>query len=209
MDSKPEKPESREPVKVNEAVIQCPVCGKHTLRVEDYLYEIPMIGKVILTTGKCSNCGYRFNDVRLAEAQEPRKILLNVEKAEDLNALVVRASSASILIPELGMSMTPGPASEGFITTVEGVLERFLEALTAACSSPDADKEACEKAKRLIEDAKEGKLKFTLVLVDPEGVSTIVSSKARVEPVSKKELEELGYIVTNAPGEESSESGKN
>ncbi|OWJ55750.1 hypothetical protein Pdsh_00310 [Pyrodictium delaneyi] len=176
-------------------IIECPVCKEKSLKIEDYLYNMPIIGKVILTSGKCSTCGYKFNDVRLAEAGKPRKLVLKIERPEDLNALVVRASSASILIPELDLSMIPGPASEGFITTVEGVLERFLEAVDAACADPEADKTACEKARNMIEEAKQGKRKFTLVIVDPEGVSAIVSDKAREEPVSKEELAKLGYIV--------------
>ena len=189
---------AREPVKINGAIVQCPVCKKATLKIEDYLYDMPVVGKVILSSGKCSSCNYKFNDVRLAEAHKPRKIILYIEKPEDLNALVVRSSSASILIPEFEMSMTPGPASEGFITTVEGVLERFLEAIDVACADPDTDKSACEKARRIIEEAKEGKREFTLVIVDPEGVSAIVSDKAKTEPVSKKELARLGYIVADS-----------
>jgi len=188
---------AKEPIKINEAVVQCPACKKTTLKIEDYLYDMPVVGKVILSSGKCSNCNYKFNDVRLAEAHEPRKIILHVERPEDLNALVVRSSSASIVIPELEMSMTPGPASEGFITTVEGVLERFLEAIDVACADPDADRSACERARRTIEEAKEGKRKFTLVIVDPEGVSAIVSDRAKTEPVSKDELARLGYIVAD------------
>ncbi len=181
--------------KLSEQRIKCPSCGKETLIVTDYLYEMPYIGRVILSTGKCENCGYKYSDVRLAEAKEPGKIVLKVQHPEDLNALVVRSSSASILVPELGLEMLPGPASEGFITTVEGVLERFLEALEAACNSPDSDQKACEEARRKITEAKEGKRTFTLVVVDPEGVSTIVSPKARRLPVSKDELRRLGYIV--------------
>jgi zinc finger protein len=190
-----DEPSSTSLEKLREEIIQCPVCGKKTLRIEDYLYEVPYVGKIIITKAYCSNCGYRFTDVRLYQARKPGKIVFPVEKPEDLNVLVVRSASAAVVIPELGLSMTPGPASEGFITTVEGILNRFLEALHAACNSPDADKEACKKMEKTILDAKEGKLRFTLVIVDPEGVSTIVSEKARREPVTKEELEELGYVV--------------
>jgi zinc finger protein len=180
-----------EPVKINEMTVECPVCRRPTLKVEDYLYDMPLVGKVILTVGKCSNCGYRFTDVRLAEAQGPRKIVFKVEKPEDVNVLVVKASTAAVIIPELNLKMIPGPAATGFISTVEGVLERFLEALEAACSSPDADKEACRRAREMITAAKEGKIKYTLVIVDPEGVSAILSDKAIVERISSEEAEKL------------------
>ncbi|ABM81091.1 ZPR1 zinc finger domain-containing protein [Hyperthermus butylicus] len=193
--TRPEKQHREKLVKINELVVECPVCSRKTLRIEDYLYDMPLVGKVLLTSAKCNSCGYRFTDVRLAEAHGPRKIVYRVEKPEDLNVIVVKASSASIVVPELDLKMMPGPAATGFITTVEGVFDRFLEALEAACSSPDADREACKRARKLILDAKEGRVKFTLVIVDPEGISAIVSEKARVEPVKREELEELGYIV--------------
>ena len=187
--------QGRGPVKVGESVLRCPVCGRETLRVEEYIYEVPLIGKVVLTTGRCSSCGYRYSDARLAEAREPGKVVYRVEKPEDLNALVVVSSSATVLIPELGLESKPGPAAQGYITTVEGVLDRFLEALEAACSDPGADRRACEEARKRITEAKEGRRPFTLVIVDPEGVSAVASEKARREPVSKEELRELGYIV--------------
>ncbi len=190
--------QERGPKKIREEVLTCPVCGKPTLKIEEYLYEVPHVGKVILASGKCSSCGYKFSDVRLFEAKKPGKIIYRVESPEDLNALVVRSASASILIPELGLRMVPGPASEGFITTVEGVLDRFLEALHAACADPSADKKACKEMEEKINAAKEGRIKFTLVIVDPEGVSEVASPKAQRAPVTRKELEELGYVV--APG---------
>jgi zinc finger protein len=182
---------SIEPVKINEMVVECPICRRPTLKIEDYLYDMPLVGKVILTSGKCSTCGYRFTDVRLAEAQGPRRIVFRVEKPDDVNVLVVKASTAAVIIPELKLKMIPGPAATGFITTIEGVLERFLEALEAACSSPDANQEACRKAKEMITAAKEGKIKYTVVIVDPEGVSAILSDKAIVEQISAEEAEKL------------------
>ena len=182
------------PVKIGESKIRCPVCGNE-MTIEDYIYTVPRLGKIVISSGRCPRCGYKYSDVRLAEAGEPRKIIYRVESPEDLNALVVRSSSAAVLVPELGLEMLPGPASEGFITTVEGVLERFLEALEAACSAPDADREACRRAREMIEKAKRGEEKFTLVIVDPEGVSAVDSDKAVVTSVDKKELRELGYVV--------------
>jgi zinc finger protein len=87
------------PKKILEYSVECPVCGR-SMKVEDYLYEVPRIGKVIISTGRCSYCGYRWSDVRLAEPRKPRKIIYRVEKPGDENALIVRASSASRPCPE-------------------------------------------------------------------------------------------------------------
>ncbi len=174
--------------KLGEMAVRCPSCGREELVLEDYLYDVPHVGRVILTSGRCRHCGYKFNDIRLAEARHPRRLVLRVEGPDDLNALVVRASSSSILIPELGLEMKPGPASQGFITTVEGVLARFLEALHVACSSPDADREACKRKEAEIVEAMRGRRSFTLVLEDPEGVSTVASSKVVEEPLKTEDV---------------------
>jgi zinc finger protein len=46
---------------------------------------------------------------------------------------------------------------------------------------------------RKIERAKEGRLKFTLVLKDPFGNSAIVSEKARRRRIGKRELSRLKF----------------
>ncbi len=184
--------------KLREERVRCPLCGKNTLVVTDYLYEVPYVGKVILSVGRCSSCGYSFRDIRTYEAREPGKIVYRVESEDDVNTLLVKSASASVIIPELGLSMTPGPASEGFVTTIEGLLDRFLEALQLACKDESADKEKCREMEEKIKAAKAGRLRFTVVIVDPEGVSTIASPKAKRTSVTREELEELGYIVAQS-----------
>ncbi len=173
-------------VKIGEVTITCPACGSKTLQITDYLYDIPLIGKVIISTGKCTKCGYKYSDVRLAESNPPRRIVLRVTSQSDLNALVIRASTASVIIPEAGLEMHPGPASQGFITTIEGILERFKEAIELACKDPGADKRKCKELLSWIEEAKNARKEFTVIIEDPEGASTIISEKARIEPLSKQ-----------------------
>ena len=79
--------------------------------------------------------------------------------------------------------MHPGHASQGFITTVEGVLERFREAVETACKDLEVDQKKCREILSWVEEAKKARRKFTLVIEDPEGVSTIMSPRAIVEPL--------------------------
>lgn len=150
---------------------KCPACGSRGLLIEDYLYEIPRIGRVVLSTGKCRFCGYRYTDVRVVEAKEPRRIIYSVERPEDLNALVIRASTATIRIPEIGAEIKPGPAAQGFITTIEGVLQMFKDVLEFLCQ--DKKNQTCIEKLEWLNRAIDGKKKFTLVIEDPDGVSTI------------------------------------
>ena len=180
-----------EPVKLHEEVTKCPVCGKETLHLTAYVYEVPMVGSVTMTVGKCTSCGFTFRDVRVAEEKQPQRLILEVEKPDDLNILVVRAPSATVkvsgLVEEGDLEMKPGPIADGFITTVEGVLHRFKEILDFLCEEPEVDREKCMKVKRALEEAIEGKRRFRLILEDPEGVSAIASQKVKVEPLKPSE----------------------
>ncbi len=169
--------------KLLESTVKCPICNYNEMKIVDYLYEMPYLGKVLLSAGKCPRCGFKFNDVRVFEASNPKKIIFKVDKPEDLNALIVRASSASIKIPELGLELTPGPTAQGFITTIEGLLYMFKEITEFLCSQPDADKRACEKRLKEITEAIDGKRTFTLIVLDPKGVSKIVHEKVVEEPL--------------------------
>ena len=174
----------REPQLILEETAVCPVCGKRTLKLRFYLYEVSYFGKILLTTGMCSNCGYRYRDVRLAEALEPKKIIVRVEGERQLRYLMVKAASAAVFIPERSYEMIPGPASVGFITTVEGILHRFREVLDVGCSAEDADKELCERERRWLERAIDGLEKFTMVICDYEGGSAVKGEPGYVEELS-------------------------
>ncbi|MCE4627941.1 MAG: ZPR1 zinc finger domain-containing protein [Desulfurococcales archaeon] len=161
------------PQLLSDEVLVCPVCGKRTFRVRSFLYEASYFGKLLITTGECSSCGYKFRDVRLAEASEPKRIAVSVEGERQLRYLLVKSAASAVLIPERGYEMIPGPASMGFITTVEGILHRFREILEVACKGGDADEELCESERRWIERAIDGKERFTLVICDYEGGSAV------------------------------------
>lgn len=173
--------------KIGEMEARCPACGRPGLKIEDYLYYMPLVGKIMLSTGRCNYCGYRYNDVRVLKARSPQRIIYQVEVPEDLNALVIRASTATIRIPELGGEIKPGPAAQGFITTIEGVLHMFKDIAEFLCNGSDADREICEEKLKWINDAGNGKVKFTFIIDDPEGVSMVIgkTKKPRIEPLEE------------------------
>jgi len=160
-----------EPVLLYSGKTRCPVCGRETLEVKEYLYEVPYFGRILIATGKCSNCGFSYRDVRLAETTKPKKIVVKVNGEKELRYLLVKSAYAYLYIPEVGYEMVPGPASTGFISTVEGVLHRFKEALDIACKEGGED---CERHYKWLEEAIEGKRPFTLVICDYEGASKVI-----------------------------------
>ena len=102
--------------------------------------------------------------------------------------LMVKAASAAVFIPERNYEMIPGPASVGFITTVEGILHRFREVLEVGCSAGDADEEVCEQERRWLDRAIDGLEKFEMVVCDYEGGSVIKGDPEYVREVPLDEF---------------------
>lgn len=149
---------------------RCPVCDSEGLEISDYVYEVPYFGKIMIEVWKCSSCGYKKSDVSTLEHRGEVKIVFSVKEPRDLNALVVKSSTANIEIPELGVEIFSGPAAQGYITTIEGLLERVLDNTPSECFEENSHcSEFVEKVKR----AMNGEISFTVVLTDPYGKSAI------------------------------------
>ena len=134
----------------------------------------------------CASCGYRHTDVMVLEEREPARYTLTIESAEDMYIRVIRSSSATMVVPELGIEVTPGSEAQGFVSNVEGVLMRMEEAVRTAqrwAESEEAKRRAEELLRRIAE-IKAGKRKATLIISDPTGNSAIVSEKARKEALT-------------------------
>ncbi|ACL10550.1 ZPR1-related zinc finger protein [Desulfurococcus amylolyticus 1221n] len=168
------------PVKFNEYTGKCPVCGGLMVYV-DYVYRIPYYESVLITTGECSSCGYKYRDVRLTDQKEPRRIIYRVEKPGDERALVIRSSGSILLIPELGLSIEPGPFSQGFITTVEGLIMDFAEKTRFLCEEDKEKKAECDIVMEKLAKARDGLISYTVIIEDKTGLSDIVSGKTIYE----------------------------
>ncbi len=162
-------------------LLTCPVCKKKSLNQTATSISIDYFGEVIILTQKCSNCGYKHVDVFPAEIKEPSEYLLEVKTKDDLYAKVVRSSSGEVRIPELGLEMTPGPAAQGFITNVEGILMRFENILEGRLVT-ESDEKKRNKIKSILKKIKmtrDLKIPFTIILKDKYGNSAIASKNAR------------------------------
>ncbi len=178
----------------------CPVCKKTTLLFSMLTREIPYFGKVLILSSKCSSCGFKHNDVFNLEIKEPTEFRVEVKNEEDLMIRVIRSSSGTVIVPELGIKIEPGPQCQGAITNVEGVLRRIEKVLKYQARVQKGKK--LERVKKLLEKIKrmiEGKEKFTLIIKDPLGNSGIISKKAKKRKLKKSEISKLktGYILFN------------
>ena len=157
----------------------CQMCGKNELTLREEEVDIPYFGRVFILSLDCSACGYRVSDVEPAEKKEPCKFTLEVNSEDDLNIKVVKSGEATIKIPHV-ITMTPGPASEGYITNVEGLLEKVKRIIESAAESED-DPAAKKKAKNITKKLNKvlvGREKLKIILEDKSGHSAIISDKA-------------------------------
>jgi len=133
--------------------------------------------------------------VSLVAAGEPSIIRARIVSRKDLAMKVVRSSSATIRIPKLGVVIRPRVSAEGFITNVEGVLNRVQQVLEGVTPSlPPKRKSRAKKVLMNLKKARQGKLSFVLELRDPSGHSGIAGSdmtRIKKKPMPRKELEEL------------------
>jgi len=173
--------------------VKCPVCGVQSLTEQETKYDVGYFGPVLLTTIVCANCSFKHSDVICLNVQEPSSISASIEDSEDLKMSVVRSSNAIIQIPELGVLITPGPTAEGFISNVEGVLER-VEQVTRMLVRDPKRRDRAERFLQRIKEARDGRIKFTLIIKDPLGNSAIIAKdkrKVKRRKLTKREIEKL------------------
>ena len=163
-----------------QSVVQgrCPYCEREI----QYLYQtenIPYFSDILIVSARCE-CGYRHADTMVLADSEPARWELRVEEPEDLMVRVVRSASARVEIPELGVEIDPGPACEGFVSNVEGVLDRIDSVVAGVLTWAEwEERENALALRERIGWAREGRLPVTLSIEDPTGNSAIVSEKAK------------------------------
>lgn len=157
---------------------RCPYCEREI----QYLYQtenIPYFSDILIVSGRCE-CGYRHADTMILGEAEPARWEIQVESPEDLAVRVVRSASGTIRIPELGVEIDPGPACEGFVSNVEGVLTRIDDVVAGVLTWAEGEeRENALLLRERIELARAGSLPFSLSIEDPTGNSAIVSARAR------------------------------
>ena len=157
----------------------CPMCKQKTLTLMEDEREIPYFGKVYLFSMTCSNCKYHVADVESVENKEPCKLSVEITSEEDMKIRVVKSSNGTVKIPRI-MTIEPGPAAQGYITNIEGLLNRAKYAIETAKDNAE-DKSEQKKAKNLlkkIQKIKWGQESITINIDDPTGNSAIISEKA-------------------------------
>lgn len=172
---------------------ECPCCGRNSLENSFTSLNIPYFSEIFLVKFHCSLCGYTVRDFLSTRYGKPIRCTYKIKNEKELAARVIRAATGTIRIPELGTVIEPGPASQAFVTNIEGVVTNILDIAETArkWAESEDDKRNCDLAIENIKKAKSGELPFTLILEDPFGNSMIIAkdqSNVRVEELTEKEL---------------------
>ena len=171
--------------------LECPSCSAKASLVQN-IRNIPNFGEMMLTHLYCS-CGFKYSDAMSLEFKQPVQYEVKINNEKDLSVKMIRSSSGTIRIPELGVEIEPGPAAEGYFTNIEGLLDRVEQAGRVIKNSAQ-EKEELEAARAgldKIEAARNGKIPFTVIVLDPFGNSALVGEGVKRRELSQKEAAQL------------------
>ena len=175
----------------------CPICfSDEGLTMIAHTSEIPYFGEHTQLTILCPSCGWKHTDFIPAEGKKPGAFSLEIEGIEMLSVRIIRSSSCTIKIEELGLEVEPGGATTGYVSNIEGVLNRFQGAVEMIYrqAKTSEEKETIGKCEALLEKinlVKNGNLMVEITLLDPMGHSQILHENAVSRDLTEKELEEL------------------
>lgn len=157
----------------------CPFCHTNNLILSEQVVEVPYFNKLYLFSMQCNHCHVKKSDVEALEKKESSRFTLEVTGEEDMNIRIVRSSEATIKIPHV-TTITPGMGAEGYITNVEGLLQRVKQQIDVV-REEEEDKSTKKKAKNLVKKLQRvmfGQEKLKIIIEDPTGNSAIISPKA-------------------------------
>jgi len=157
----------------------CPICHQKTMTLMEEEIEVPYFGKTFLFSMTCSSCKFHKADVEAQEKKEPCKYTIDISSEKDMSIRIIKSAEATVKIPHI-MTIEPGTASEGFITNVEGLLNRVKKQIESY-KETEEDEDLKKKAKNMIKKltrAMWGQDTLKIIIEDPSGNSAIISEKA-------------------------------
>lgn len=142
--------------------------------------NIPHFKDVIIMSTVCDHCGYRSNEVKTGGEipEKGRKITLKVTDPDDMARDILKSETCGLTIPDLNLDLTPGTLG-GRFTTIEGLLTQVYDELHTRVFSQTSDSMDDETKQRWgsffakLQDATQGRIGFTIIMVDPLASSYI------------------------------------
>jgi zinc finger protein len=165
----------------------CPMCNKKTLTLLESDAEVPYFGKMYVFSMDCSSCNFHKADVEAEQVKEPSRFTFEINSEDDMKVRVVKSSAATVKLPHV-MTITPGPASNGYITNVEGIMNRVKSVIeeTRDTAEEDTDRKKAKNLLKKLQNVMWGREALKLIIEDPTGNSAIISEKAVKEKIKGK-----------------------
>jgi len=169
------------------------------MRTVETIYDDPAFGELLLSSRNCDRCGYRNVDIQYLVSRGPIRVIYEVTDDQDVSkTYLFRSRTARIYSPELGFSIDPGPEAESMVTTVEGLLLRMRDVAERMIVLNDEEEVVSRLREFMVklDDALKGRMRFSVIIEDPEGNSMIRPPEGREGRLVKMPLN-----VTSPPQE--------
>jgi zinc finger protein len=160
----------------------CPICHKNALTLMERQTEVPYFGNLLVFSMSCRECKFHKADVECTTQKDPCKYTLEIQKEDDIKARIIKGSQATVKIPHI-TTITPGPASNGYVTNVEGIFNRVKHQIEHARDAAEDNAEK-KKAKNLLKKITKimwGQEKQKIIIEDPSGNSAIIHDRVEVK----------------------------
>jgi len=160
----------------------CPYCREKSLEIREVVHRQPYLGRTLIVSRNCKKCGFKKTEIVPLNPRKRRIVAFKMSGREDLYVKILRTSTATVLLPELGAAIDPGVDAPYFVTNIEGLLSRIedaLERIRVLEISQEGESEIV-KIKRLIREIKEGRRSLTIIIDDPIGLSDIFAPPGKV-----------------------------
>ncbi len=177
--------------------VSCVVCGHDGgISMLAHTEEIAYFGEHTQVTLTCPGCGWRQTDFIPAEAREGGCHTYHIDSSDDLQIRVIRGSACTVRLVELDLEVRPGSHSTGYVSNIEGVLNRFQEVIdmVARQATSEGNQNAISELTSLTEamlEIRDGQRGATLELLDPHGHSMILNDNAEFRALTPEETEDL------------------
>ena len=192
--------------------IPCPICQiQGEVYMIAHIDEIPYFGEHTQVTVMCHSCGWKQTDFIPAEGKKAGCWSLVLTDKNHLKSRVVRSSSCTVRVPELDLQVNPGSSSTGYVSNVEGVVNRFLEVINMVLrdlqnevSIKLVEQQSADLTQTMTEITQleelihvltnigaEDAQPITLELLDPHGHSMIIDDSATERELTDEEIEIL------------------
>ena len=177
--------------------VSCVICGfDEGLSMLAHTEEIAYFGEHTQVTLTCPGCGWRQTDFIPAEAREGACQTYRIDAVEDLQIRVIRGSACTVRLIELDLEVRPGSHSTGYVSNIEGVLNRFQEVvdMVGRQAATEGNEEAISELTQLTEamlQIRSGQTGATLEFLDPHGHSMILTDEVETRPLTEEEIDDL------------------